>query len=138
MVKIAGSQNSQVVYGTISGCSADLDNTQTVYIMFGGTNNGTSESLRAVPVPFTGLIKNLRVNMNLAPGAGKNWTFTLRVNGADTAITVTIANAATNGTDLTHVVSVTKGDLLSWKCVPTTTPAAARAVLTVINEVLTF
>jgi hypothetical protein len=59
-----------------------------------------------------------------APGAGKSWTFTLRVNETDTALTVTISDAATTRSDLIHSVTIKPGDRFGIKCVPSGAPMA--------------
>lgn len=68
-------------------------------------------------------ISGLRVAVDSAPGASKEWQFTLRLTGVDTTIT-----AAVTGTNLTAVSSgaaaqVVSGNLLSMELVPVNTPA---------------
>lgn len=62
--------------------------------------------------PRAGTIKNLRY-LNMAPQAGTNtFSFTLNVNGSDTALTITglSPSTATVQSDTTHSVTVAVGD----------------------------
>jgi hypothetical protein len=57
-------------------------------------------------------------------GAGvQSWTFTLRKELADTALAVTISEAASKANFSTDV-TITPGDTIDWQCVPANTPAA--------------
>jgi hypothetical protein len=48
---------------------------------------------------------------------GQSFTFTLRSNTSDTALTVTLSGAGQAGVDSTHSVSVAAGDFISIKAV---------------------
>ncbi len=72
--------------------------------------------------PWT--LEQWRITLTNPPGAGNSWTFTLRVNEADTALAVTIADGATSGSDSTHKVVIKPGDRYDIRCTPTGTPAA--------------
>ena len=70
------------------------------------------------PVAFTA--KNLYVYLRTAQTATGNIVITLRKNGADTALTVTIAAGALGGTthtDLVNSVAFVAGDLISFSLV---------------------
>lgn len=63
-----------------------------------------------VRVPRSGILRNLYVQQRVASGAaGRTDIYTVRVNGADRAITCTLDNA-TSGEDTTHAVVVAQGD----------------------------
>lgn len=81
-----------------------------------GTVNGwnASEDGQTSIVSAYGSFINLRVDLTVAPGAGQSRTFTLRVNGSDTALTVTISETNTSATDTTHSVAVSPGDTVSF------------------------
>src|ERR1022692_3632426 len=51
-----------------------------------------------------------RITLTNAPGAGKSWTFTLRVNETDTPLSVTISNSETTQSDLVHSATIHPGD----------------------------
>lgn len=81
-----------------------------------------------------GYLRNLRFRLDQAPGAGTSYTFTLRVNGADSALTCSIADTETQGSDTVHTVAVAAGDYVSIKCVPTGTPTARYANWTLLFD----
>lgn len=85
----------------------------------------TTDALVHSVISTAGEAKDLRVSVGAAPGVGKSWAVTLVNNGVDTALTCTIADAATSCsfTASTEVLAV--GDTLSVKVVPTGTPTAA-------------
>jgi len=83
------------------------------------------EAEALIPIPVSGTFKNLYVNLAVAPGAGKTRTLTLRVGGADQALTVTISNTDTTGNDVTHTVAVSAGDLICIGYTSTGTPATS-------------
>jgi len=84
--------------------------------------------------PTDGTFTNLLITLAGAPGTGKSWTFTVRKNGVDTALSVVISDTATTGRDTTHSVAVAPGDLLSLKSVPSGTPSASGWLITVALE----
>lgn len=115
----------------IGGTRNLLDTTLTEYNTLTGTLDWSSSSDRCRQVISTGgKLKNLRVKLSGSPGAGTSYAFTLMVNGAPTALTLTIADAATSGADTTHEVDVVAGDLVGLRCVPTGTPTAREAYWT--------
>ena len=106
--------NSFSTYGVVSG---------------GGRADSSpyySEANSHQVVSMAGAISDLRVVFPTAPGAGTSWTVTLRVNGADSALTCTVAGTDTVGTDTTHSVDVVPGDLIAYKFVPSATPVTSR------------
>jgi len=80
----------------------------------------------------TGTISNLNVLLEAAPDGAATRTFTIRKNGVNTALTVTITGANTTGSDNTNTVSVIPFDLISLLHTRTGTPAAAGAIATVL------
>lgn len=63
-------------------------------------------------------MSSLSVSCSTAPGSGQSFTYTLRKNGADTALTCAISGAsATTASDMSHSVSFAPGDELSLKVV---------------------
>jgi len=75
--------------------------------------------------PVAGKLKNFYVRLNQAPGAGKSFTFTIRKNGADTALVVTISGTDTVGQNTTNEIEIAVGDLVNIKIAPTNTPTGA-------------
>jgi len=65
--------------------------------------------------PSSGRIHSLYVELaGTAIGAGDSWVFTLYKNGIATALTVTIGEAATSGSDLATRIAVVAGDVIQW------------------------
>jgi len=57
-------------------------------------------------------LRNFYIRQNTPAGNGNNIVYTLRVNGAASALTVTLASTGTNGVNTTSSVTVNAGDLL--------------------------
>ena len=107
----------------IGGSSDDLDNTITEYNLFNSRETWISaESRRQQLIATAGIIDNLFIELETAPGEGKSYIFTLRVNGAPSALTVTISNTDTTGNDIIHSVSVSAGDSICIEAAPSGTP----------------
>lgn len=101
-------------------------NSATNYNFFNATQYGyiwgTTELFNVVP--FAVDVTSFYVEIDVAPGSGKSWTFKVRKNGADTGATVTISNTSTSGTYTGSAVSFAAGDKISISSVPSGTPAA--------------
>jgi len=91
------------------------------------TVGSATESVVQVPVQTSGTISNFDVRISAAAGTLPNsWTFTLRKNGASTAIACTISGTtATQCGDAANSVSFSAGDLLTIQIVPNSTPTAS-------------
>jgi hypothetical protein len=63
-------------------------------------------------VPFACTMSKMRVRHNLPNGNGTNITYTVTKNGALTALTVTMASTASDGSDLVHSATFAAGDLV--------------------------
>jgi len=80
-------------------------------------------------IPASGVLKNLFVQMlpmveggDCYPETGKSYTFTVEVNGAPSTLTCTISNLECAGSDTTHSVVVSPGDIVQLISTPTNTP----------------
>lgn len=104
-----------------------VSNAATNYISLQGGGLDAVAANVEITFPTAGTIKNMYVVLNGAPTAGKNFAFTLVQAGSPTTLTVTIADTATTGNDVTHSVPVAAGDKLYIQCVPTGTPTARSA-----------
>ena len=89
-------------YGQLSGCR-----------LWSGTE-GNQIQLISAPGTFS----NFRIKLQNAPGVGETTTIKLRVNGADTTLTVTIAGTDTTGVDSSHTVHVNAGDRITLSSTP--------------------
>lgn len=79
-------------------------------------------------VSADGYIKELRVVTNIAPGLGKEYNFTVELNGVLTLLTVKIAGAVdTSGANMTIQILVAPGDTLGLYVSMVGAPVAPRA-----------
>lgn len=83
-----------------------------------------TEAVFAVPWRPAGCFCNFAITLPAAPGLGKSWTWTFRVNGVDSAMSITIADLATSGISTGNVV-VAAGDVLSLKRTSVGSPTQA-------------
>lgn len=118
--------------GSTAGESLLLSGTQqpstsaTVYGPVGYyTTSNATEDLRTVRFPTGGTVDRLYVELQNAPGSGKNRTITLRKNGADTGITCQVVDTATTCEETATSVSVAADDILSFSYTPSGTPAVS-------------
>jgi len=101
------------------------------YVQTGGQS--VTESAGQSLIYQTSTLTGFRVNLVNSPGVGNSRTFTLRKNGVNTAIVITIIDANTTGTS-TGSVSLVAGDLVS--CFHTLSGASASQgqIVIAINE----
>lgn len=85
-------------------------------------------------ISTSGKIKNLRVYMTGSPGAGKHYDFTLMLNGAPTALTVQIADAASSGFNIVNEIDVVAGDSVTIQSDPFNTPTNREVEFTTMFE----
>ena len=114
----------QQVFG---GSNGSLNATNTRYNLPMSGLGWTAENVRSNLISTDGKIFYLRVRLGAAPGAGKSYTFTMRLNGAPTTLTFTISNLETSGFDIEHSFVITGGDKISLECDPTGTPTVTNA-----------
>lgn len=84
------------------------------FLPFGFTPNNAPTSPVSLRAARAGTFSNLRVRHNLT-GTGGNLTYTLRVNGVDSVLTVTATAGSTGGNDLANSVAVAAGDLIDLR-----------------------
>ena len=124
-VAVAGGAN-----GFLSGADkTKLDASSQSWVQFGNNSVSTTTTTRYLTpgfdatniaptaaiqyrAPTAGTIQNMFIQHNTAAGNGGNIVYTVRINSATSALTVTLASTGTNGSDTTHSASVAKGDLL--------------------------
>jgi len=97
-----------LTWGTVAADS-------TIYLSTAGSN--AVEADIEFPIPFDCTLRNLRAHATGAPGAGESYAYTLRKNGADTALTCTISDSATDGADTANAVAASAGDRICNKLV---------------------
>lgn len=111
----------QIILG---GSDADIN---TGAVRYGGINASgwsTAENSQSGLVSTGGVFKNFQVKLGTAPGSGKSWVFTVRKNGVDTALSVSIADTATTSAIDTSEVTFAAGDIIGITSTPTGTPTA--------------
>lgn len=86
----------------------------------------TTESDWRFRAPIRGFsIYGLRGALGAAPGSGKSWAYTVRLNAADSAQTISIADAATTaGPSAGAAVAIVSGDFIGFEFTPTSSPAS--------------
>ncbi len=90
---------------------------ETWYGTSSGSLNETGQEQRFLVVR-AGVVKNLVCYAEAAPGAGETFVYTVRKNGADQTLTVTLAGATAQlDKDTTHSFSVAIGDYITLKIV---------------------
>ena len=132
----------QVLWGGQGlGTNNALDDTLTEFFPLAGGGPGfwdTNEFIAETIITTPGLIDSLNVFLNGSPGTGNSYAFTLRLNGANTALTVTISGSGVQGIDFANGVAVVAGDTVCLQCVPTSTPTVRGATWsTVFNGSVT-
>lgn len=93
----------------------------TYQLVVGGSNTGggwqateADVSITNGPTPF--ILSHMRVVWT-GTAPTDSFQFFLRLNGANTALTVTITSPATSGEDVTHSVQISDGDVLNTSAV---------------------
>lgn len=78
---------------------------------------GATETNYSQVVSTPGTIKSLYINQGTAPGLTKQIAYTMRKNGADTALTCTVSGTATTANDTVNSFTVVAGDVITIKYV---------------------
>lgn len=97
------------------------------------TRGSTAESAIKQPWLTNARARALKVIVPTAPGSGKSRAFTFRVNGADTALTVTIADTAISAY-LEASVTIADGDLIAVSHVTAGSPATVAAIIALVID----
>lgn len=82
---------------------------------------GDTAGGRACMLPIGGTLSNFFAELDIAPGTGRSFTFTVTKNGTDTALTFTITEPATSGSDTTHTVSCSAADIIEVRVTSSST-----------------
>lgn len=98
----------------------------TNYVAFFSDLANSTESQYQNLSPISGNIEGFQISLSVAPdngGGTQSYAITLRINGVDSSASCTVSEANTTCTSTT-VVSVSAGDLISFKIVPSGTPVS--------------
>lgn len=116
-VAMGWSSSAQVISGNTTNPLNASASTEYIYPQGLSVTNNTEVVFDANPtvmlISRAGTIKNFYVSLATAPGTAHSRSFTIRVNGVSTAVTLTISGASTTGSDLTNSVSVSANDQIS-------------------------
>ncbi|WP_337186571.1 hypothetical protein [Phenylobacterium sp.] len=83
-----------------------------LFMALGGLGSDNAEGDVQVIAPTSGTISKIRARRNTAPGGIEEVTYTLRVNGVDSALSCTISGSDTQDSGAASV-AIAAGDLLS-------------------------
>jgi len=117
----------QSIWSPSSGLTS-LSTGSTQYWPVRSISAGTTTEVNVnsvVPYPMT--VDSLYIVLFNSPnnGAGtQSYVFTLRKNGADTALTCTVSESNTSCTDTTNSVNLVRGDVVTISTAPSGTPTA--------------
>jgi hypothetical protein len=107
--------------GILLDANGNPNESSTVYSTHGIFSYSADEAPKQIPV--MGIVKNLQVSVQNAPGSSKIWTIIVRKNTSDTSVSCTITNTSTGCSDMTHAETFSTGDLFDIQISPTGTPA---------------
>lgn len=91
---------------------------------FAFAQGGTVETSMTGIVPCAGTLRNLRIRLTTAPGAGTSRTIKVRKNGVDTSLSITISGTSTFAEDTSNQVVVAAGDRITLIGTVTGSPAS--------------
>lgn len=91
--------------------------------MFVEQQSGTEANVQH-SLPVSGALVGLYVTLSGSPSTGDSYIFTVRVNGADSAITCTIAGASSTTCSSTTCIDIAANALINVESVPTSDPDA--------------
>ncbi len=118
-------------YMQFNAGAAQVTASTTAYAPIGSTSNfNATENNRQAIIPRPALVSNLVIVTATSQPASGSIVYTIRKNGVDTAITITIpANqAAGTFTDSTNSVQFAANDLISLKAVNNATGNSAQII----------
>lgn len=88
-----------------------------------------TELLGSCYVTAAGTFSKWQIVLPSAPTAGKSVTFTLLINGVDTAAAITIADANTVGTWTGTPIALADGNKITFRSVPSSNPTASTPIM---------
>lgn len=102
----------------------------TLYEYIINSGVATTENQRQSVFPIQGTFKYAYLKTGTSQPASGSLVRTLRKNGADTSIVITVAAGSAGGvfSDLTNSVSVAAGDLINWKIVNNATTTSSKQI----------
>lgn len=114
---------------TFNGSSS---NTTTMYINPMGGSNTPTVGAANMTMPCSGVFHRIRCDLQYAPTSGKDYTLTLTKNNVNTALSTTVADAATSNENTTDQVRVEAGDVVTMAIIPTNTPTLSGGTYSIL------
>lgn len=120
----------QIIFGSTNGGinTASTSCAQIHGLSGGGFATAVDRGTGILSAP--GTFSNFRACIDVPPGAGKSFAFTMQLGtrNSDSPITCTISDTNKCCSDVTHSSSTVAGDLIRVKAVPSGTPTANTSV----------
>jgi hypothetical protein len=107
----------------LSWASLNYGNSTSARYLHSDFQNAAADANEIVSqgvVTGAGTLRNLFVGGDTALGGGNSVTYTMRINGVDTALTATLTTGVQLGSDTTHSVSAVAGDAVAIQTVTAT------------------
>lgn len=115
----------------IGGVPDSTNRTVTEYNLISGATNfqwlAAASEFQRYSLGQVCTLKKLHILMNVAPGAGTDYTLTLRIGAADSNVVATVANAAVTGDSGALEDTVALDDYVDIEIDPTNNPAGSQA-----------
>ena len=108
---VLATPGSPLMFGNTSVSGTNV----TRYLSPGNIDSLAPTAPAQFRIPRGGVLRNLRVHHNTPDGNGLPIVYTLRVNGVDSALSVSVASTAADGANLSATATVAAGDLIDIK-----------------------
>ncbi len=95
------------------------------FLIMGNQFSSANESETQIVATRSETLQNLFVHLTSSPDIGSSWTFTVRKNGSNTTLAVTITGASTTGSDVADNVAISAFDLISIQVSASGAPSPA-------------
>lgn len=117
---LPGINGNVPIYSRFGSLSASAER----FAPLGGysTSGATTAQDAGNLLPIDLSVYNFFVGLSVAPGSGKSRNFKITENAVDTAVSITIANSETTGTDITNVLTSSQFDRLAVHSTPISSP----------------
>ena len=108
--------SGQLIGGGSGGTQVAISGTQFLGPFEFGVS--TTEANVQALFPVAGTVDRFEVFAEASPGGSASWTVTFRAANADSTLTCTISGSNTRCQDLTHTQTISAGDAIAVKAVP--------------------
>jgi len=122
--------NSLVTPAILEFCIPGAVKSASPQFLYPGTFNPSTNEI-SLNLPSGAVVKNMVIESLIAPGTGHTDVYTVRKNGVNTSLTVTLSGATLDGSDTVHSVTYNAGDDLSIQLNTTNASLGANVVVLV-------